>query len=172
MAKPGDEAHVNQVPPEDVSAAPKPLTRPNIADVLGRISSWKIDQRGILPAYVQLAVLIRRFVVARKLQPGALLPSEPELTEYFSISRDTVRRSMQLLRDHGLVETKRGKGHFVLRAAEIQTVYLQPGSEVFVRMPLPEESLKWLSLTVFVVAEPGKAPVVYEPAVTDLIVPR
>jgi GntR family transcriptional regulator len=41
------------------------------------------------------------------------LPSEAELGERFSVSRVTVRRALELLRDEGLVDSRRGSGWFV-----------------------------------------------------------
>jgi GntR family transcriptional regulator len=44
---------------------------------------------------------------------GGLLPSEAELSTAFGASRVTVRRSLELLRDEGLVDSRQGFGWFV-----------------------------------------------------------
>jgi hypothetical protein len=78
---------------------------------------------------------------------------------------------MQLLRDIGMADTRRGVGHFVTRTPEIRRVVVAPGSRVIVRMPQPHEEGELLGLTVFVVTEPGKPPVTYDTAQTLLVFP-
>ena len=130
-----------------------------------------INPRSMLPAYLQLAIYLRGMIIVRQLPPGSPLPSEPELTERYKVSRDTVRRAMQLLREIGLAEPRRGVGHFVTRTPEIRRVLVAPGSRVAVRMPQPHEQGELLGLTVFVVTEPGKKPVAYDTAQTLLVFP-
>jgi DNA-binding transcriptional MocR family regulator len=130
-----------------------------------------INPRSMLPAYLQLAIYLRGAIIVRQLPPGAPLPSEPELSERYKVSRDTVRRSMQVLREIGLAETRRGVGHFVTRTPEIRRVVVAPGSRVIVRMPQPHEQGELLGLTVFVVTEPGNPPVAYDTAQTVLAFP-
>ena len=130
-----------------------------------------INPRSMLPAYLQLAIYLRGAIIVRQLPPGSALPSEPELVERYRVSRDTVRKAMQLLREIGLAETRRGVGHFVTRTPEIHRVVLAPGSRVIVRMPQPHEMGELLGLTVFVVTEPGKRPVTYDTAQTVLVCP-
>jgi hypothetical protein len=127
-----------------------------------------INPRSMLPAYLQLAIYLRGAIIVRQLPPGAPLPSEPEMCERYKVSRDTVRRSMQVLREIGLAETRRGVGHFVTRTPEIQRVVVAPGARVIVRMPQPHEQGELLGLTVFVVTEPGQPPVAYDTAQTVL----
>jgi DNA-binding GntR family transcriptional regulator len=136
------------------------------------IDTSVINPRSMLPAYLQLAVYLRGAIIVRQLPPGSPLPSEPELTKRYAVSRDTVRRAMQVLREIGLAETRRGVGHFVLRTPAIKRVLLAPGSRVIVRMPQPHEQGELLALTTFVVAEPGKAPVTYDTAQTVLVAPE
>lgn len=44
---------------------------------------------------------------------GALLPSESDLSSEFGVSRVTVRRALELLRDEGLVDSRQGFGWYV-----------------------------------------------------------
>jgi hypothetical protein len=121
-----------------------------------------INPKSMVPAYVQLAVYIRGTIIVRQLPPGTPLPSEPDLTARYKVSRDTVRKSMELLRRMGIAETRRGVGHFVTRTPPIQRVSVAPGSRVVVRTSLPSEQDELLGLTVFVITEPGKPPVSYD----------
>ena len=141
----------------------------SVSDVL---EASVINPRSMLPAYLQLAIYLRGVIIVRQLPAGTPLPSEPELTERYGVSRDTVRRAMQLLREIGLAQTRRGVGHFVTRTPGIRRVVLAPESRVIVRMPQPHEEGELLGLTVFVVYEPGKAPVTYDTAQTVLVAPE
>ncbi len=60
--------------------------------------------------YVQLADTIRDRIVSGT---SGALPSEAELGTEFGVSRVTVRRALELLRDEGLVTARRGVGWFV-----------------------------------------------------------
>jgi len=56
-------------------------------------------------------VLVRRLedLVLGELEPGAELPSEPELAAQFQVSRLTVREAVRSLQARGLVETRHGR---------------------------------------------------------------
>jgi DNA-binding transcriptional MocR family regulator len=145
--------------------------QPAIEGVSDVIDVSVINPRSMLPAYLQLAIYLRGAIIVRHLSPGTPLPSEPELAERYKVSRDTVRRAMQLLREIGIAGTRRGIGHFVTRTPEIRRVVVAPGSRVIVRMPQPHEQGELLGLTVFVVTESGKPPVAYDTAQTLLVFP-
>ena len=143
-----------------------------VDDISDVIDASAINPRSMLPAYLQLAIYLRGSIIVRQLPPGTPLPSEPELCERYKVSRDTVRRSMQVMREIGLAETRRGVGHFVTRTPEMRRVVVAPGGRVIVRMPQPHEQGELLGLTVFVVTEPGKPPVAYDTAQTVLAFPE
>jgi GntR family transcriptional regulator len=63
--------------------------------------------------YADLADALRARLVARDLGPGGALPGEVELAREYGTSRVTVRRALDVLRQEGLVEPKRGAGWFV-----------------------------------------------------------
>lgn len=65
--------------------------------------------------YAQIARLLREEIVSL-LSPGACLPSENELAEYFGVNRHTVRRAVEGLVAEGIIERRHGKGTFVLNA--------------------------------------------------------
>lgn len=46
--------------------------------------------------------------------PDQLLPSESELIKHYEVSRDTIRKSLDLLAQHGYILKVKGKGSFVL----------------------------------------------------------
>ncbi len=77
-----------------------------------------IDRAAYEPAYVQLANILRRQIAAGIYRPGDRLPSEAQLCESYEVSPMTVRRSINLLLDQGVVSTAQGRGTFV-RALEL-----------------------------------------------------
>lgn len=74
---------------------------------------YHIDKDSYEPAYLQLANILRRQISEGAFRPGDLLPSEAQLVRLYGISPMTVRRSINLLLDEGVVSTEQGKGTFV-----------------------------------------------------------
>ncbi len=65
------------------------------------------------PPYVQLANILRNQIVKGIFPPGARIPSESELCKRYHVSHMTVRRTIKLLSDQGVVDTFQGRGTFV-----------------------------------------------------------
>ena len=63
--------------------------------------------------YRAIADELRRRVEHGELAAGALLPSESDLSAAYGVSRVTVRKALDLLRDEGLVDSRQGFGWFV-----------------------------------------------------------
>lgn len=63
--------------------------------------------------YHQIADELRVRVSSGEYSAGRLMPSESELSEEFSVSRVTVRKALEVLRDEGLVNARQGFGWFV-----------------------------------------------------------
>lgn len=53
------------------------------------------------------------------LKVGDKLPTEHQLCDYFSVSRSTLRESMQILRAHGYLDVSPGRGSFVKAARPV-----------------------------------------------------
>lgn len=73
----------------------------------------EIDRDSFEPAYSQLANILRHQIAAGKFREGGRLPSEAQLCKRYGVSSMTVRRSINILLDQGIVSTIRGKGTFV-----------------------------------------------------------
>lgn len=54
------------------------------------------------------------------LQPGSKLPSENELSATYQISRETVRKGLNLLAQNGYINKVKGKGSFVLDTGKLK----------------------------------------------------
>jgi GntR family transcriptional regulator len=68
------------------------------------------------PMYQQIADSIRQQIRDGVLSRGQQLPTELELRDRFSASRNTIRDAVKLLVSQGLVETSPGRGTFVTAA--------------------------------------------------------
>ena len=64
--------------------------------------------------YRAIADELRERVGAGEFGAGRLLPSESELSASFGVSRVTVRKALELLRDEGLIDARQGFGWFVV----------------------------------------------------------
>ncbi|MET7749319.1 GntR family transcriptional regulator [Micromonospora sp. NPDC005367] len=65
------------------------------------------------PLYQQLASMLRQQIQGGELVPGDRFPTEGELSDRYSISRNTVRLALDVLRNEGLIVSRRGRGSFV-----------------------------------------------------------
>ena len=80
----------------------------------------------VIPLYVQAADYVAGQIASGKLAPGQRLPAERDLAEQWGIAYQTVRRTMQELRERGLVASRVGKGTFVVISPDKETPG-QPG---------------------------------------------
>lgn len=63
--------------------------------------------------YQIIADTLRRRIGDGEFSSGRVLPSESDLSESFGASRVTIRRALDVLRDEGLVESRKGFGWLV-----------------------------------------------------------
>lgn len=77
-------------------------------------TGW-IDHGGEAYLWEQVADYIARDVDSGALAAGAKLPTEPELSEQYGVSRITVRRAVQELASRGVLRVRHGRGTFVTR---------------------------------------------------------
>jgi len=66
-----------------------------------------------VPRYQSISAEIERRIASGRYTAGGLLPSEADLSREFEVSRVTVRRALEVARDHHLVEAKQGLGWHV-----------------------------------------------------------
>ncbi|MGB6453039.1 MAG: GntR family transcriptional regulator [Streptosporangiaceae bacterium] len=121
-----------------------------------------------MPLYLQLAREMRAHVSRLQLPAGALLPSVPVLAERLGLSRDTVNKAYELLRDVGTIRARRGAGWFVTDAIPPVYVTFEPGSHVYSRpiRPTDVDAIRDAKVKVMasalVVEMPGQRPVAYD----------
>jgi GntR family transcriptional regulator len=63
--------------------------------------------------YRAIADELRQRIATGEFAAGRLLPSEAELSAAYEVSRVTIRKSLELLRHEGLVDSRQGFGWFV-----------------------------------------------------------
>jgi GntR family transcriptional regulator len=64
--------------------------------------------------YVQLADDLAKRIERGEFPVGARLPSEAELARDYGTAKMTVRRALEILREHGLIRTLHGRGSVVI----------------------------------------------------------
>src|SRR5208283_3483903 len=72
-----------------------------------------IQKRSILPLYYQLFEILREQIRSGDLGPGGLMPSERELMQHYTLSRNTVRQALDVLDKEGLIVRDQGHGTYV-----------------------------------------------------------
>ena len=72
------------------------------------------------PLYHQLYVLLREQLLAGTFPSGEAMPSEPDLSERYEVSRVTIRKTLHELEKEGLIRRVRGLGTFPSVPAEPQ----------------------------------------------------
>jgi Bacterial regulatory proteins, gntR family len=80
---------------------------------LDHVVRRKLNPYSDEPLYMQLAAILRGMIESGELRHLDPLPSETTLCQEYEISRDTARRSVQALREEGLVFTVAQRGTFV-----------------------------------------------------------
>jgi GntR family transcriptional regulator len=88
----------------------------------------RIDKDLPLPYYYQIVEALRESIFEieePEVNEKIALPSEPELSAFFSVNRGTVRHALQILEREGLIFREKGKGTFVRRRrVEMDLSYL------------------------------------------------
>ena len=79
------------------------------------IAEEKIDKKSYLPAYVQLANILKQRISSGIYQPGNRMPAEASLAKHFGLSAMTARQAVGVLAEEGLVKRVQGSGTFVRR---------------------------------------------------------
>lgn len=71
---------------------------------------FKIDHNSSTPLHSQAEKLLRDLITREEYQNGKLLPSEVDLSQQLSISRNTLRHSINKLVNEGLLTRRKGYG--------------------------------------------------------------
>lgn len=79
------------------------------------------------PLYQQLRDVIRNKILTGEYPPGTAIPSENELANQYGVHRLTVRNTIEILVNEGLLLTKQGSGIFVIGDKKTMDIDQFPG---------------------------------------------
>ncbi|MBF8188529.1 GntR family transcriptional regulator [Nonomuraea sp. K274] len=80
----------------------------------------KIDPDGLRAPYLQLADALRARIEAGEFPPGRKVPSQTELEQETGLSRNTVKKALDVLKNESLLITAPGRGLFVAERQDNQ----------------------------------------------------
>ena len=83
----------------------------------------------------QVTAELERRILAGELEPGGLLPAEPELGAELEVSRSVIRDAIRTLAARGLVEVRQGSGTRVSPPGAAAPASSEPGESVWERRP-------------------------------------
>lgn len=132
-----------------------------------------LDPAGRVPRYLQVAQLLRQEIMAGHYPPGTMLPGENALTARYEVSASTVRLAVSVLREEGLVETRRGSGSFVRSVPPKITVHAGPDDVITARLPTPDERRALgvpEGVWVISVQRPGRAEELFDAGRAEVII--
>lgn len=72
--------------------------------------SVKVNKGDPTDLYEQVAAEIRRAIADGEAKPGERLPAAVDLAAILGVNKNTVLRSLQILREEGLLDFRRGRG--------------------------------------------------------------
>lgn len=84
------------------------------APALGSAVARSLDRGSHEQLYYQLYNILFQDIVGNVYEIGDRLPSEPTLMDAYGVSRETVRKAMEMLVGNGLIRRERGRGSTVI----------------------------------------------------------
>ena len=78
----------------------------------------------------QVAEALEEKIKNEEYKIGSKIPTEPDLVEYFGVSRNTIREAVQSLIQAGLLEARQGKGTYVIAKDRLQINFFSLLDEV------------------------------------------
>ncbi|RYE01390.1 MAG: GntR family transcriptional regulator [Sphingobacteriales bacterium] len=84
-------------------------------------AGYSFSQRGNLPIYQQLHIVLSRKLRDGEFPPDEPIPGELELARIYDVSRVTVRKTLSLLESEGLISRRRGRGTYPVEQADDQS---------------------------------------------------
>jgi GntR family transcriptional regulator len=81
-----------------------------------------LDNNSVIPLYHQLKEILQENIESGVWKPGDIIPSENQLMQEYTISRNTVKKSIEILVQEGALNRIQGKGTFVSRPKIAQSL--------------------------------------------------
>lgn len=70
--------------------------------------------------YIEIYNYLKEKIISQEFKAGQRIPSENELKNIFNVSRNTVRRSIEMLASEGYVTSIHGKGVFIMEKQPLE----------------------------------------------------
>jgi DNA-binding GntR family transcriptional regulator len=121
------------------SAAPARVTIWYNVRLVTDIPRPRPDLAGRVPRYLLVAQLMRQEIMSGRYRPGDMLPSEHALMSVYGVSQSTVRAALAVLREEGLVVTRKSAGSSVGAIPPPVTITAGPDDVITARMPTRAE---------------------------------
>ena len=74
--------------------------------------------------YQSVAQYLREYIVLHANEPLHPLPTEQDLQDRFGVSRQTVRKAISILKEEGLIKSRRGSGYYLAKAADSSSMQI------------------------------------------------
>jgi GntR family transcriptional regulator len=85
------------------------------------VATSRVDKR--LPRYLRVYEVLRHRIEDHEYPVGSFLPPEPQLCGLLAVSRTTLRKAVEMLRDDGFVVVRRGRGTEILDFRAVQKLH-------------------------------------------------
>ena len=72
-----------------------------------------MSEKAFVPLYRKIYLDLKKKIVSKELVPGSKLPYERELCDQYGVKRVTIRKSLEMLAQEGLITKHMGLGSFV-----------------------------------------------------------
>lgn len=130
-----------------------------------------IDKTSSLPAYAQMANILRLGISDGTHAPGDRLPSEAALAKAYGVSAMTARQAVSVLEEEGLVRRVQGSGTFIRKVGVVASSF---GLDALASVFADEDNLGVRIINASVKKTPGpeKAVLGLEPGAPVIMVER
>ncbi|WP_204039345.1 GntR family transcriptional regulator [Acrocarpospora phusangensis] len=102
----------------------------------------EINVRSHTPIYLQLAQGLREMIRAGELPQGHEFPGEFAMAKQYGVGREAVRKALAVLRQEGIVATKKGEASYVRVQPERNELPVGRRTRVWFRQTTPEERIE------------------------------
>lgn len=82
-----------------------------------------VEKPKALPKTIQVSEMLIREIAAGRYPDGTRLPTERKMAENLGVAVGTLRRSLAILEERGLLRRVQGSGNYVQAQSEVQSVY-------------------------------------------------
>ncbi|MGC1498143.1 MAG: GntR family transcriptional regulator [Sulfitobacter sp.] len=112
------------------------------------------DSAAALPIYVQVSERLIREIAAGRLSDGERLPPERQLAAQHQVTVRTLRKSLKILEEKGILERVQGSGNYVRTDPSVQSIYSMFRIELLEGGGLPTATF----LDICICEKPGDLP--------------